>query len=315
MSIERRNSIQTDWSIPEVPAWAGSLTPGEFRTFLLAVDAVLTRAEMGPTVLQGAGLKFLGPFRRGAWCGLEPLARDCAMRPMDTWADRVERYLSHALRHLCPARDARPLTVDDMEDLPIRVQMVPGTGKLPWGGKGVTRKVAHDLCAMLVYDAGAVSVGVPRRHLGRNGLTVQRAFGSALYELGRAYHVEREVIEVPGGGPIEVIQGTNPFVSSRALGLGSLLYKRGHHSMDGVLVGVPDAQHLVYAPVNHRQVAETARAMLPMVHHWHRGSAAPVSAGLYWWQDGKFCAPPKDVQKVLGALDVPRPQVWIHAGN
>jgi hypothetical protein len=261
---------------PAVPAWAGSLDPGQFGAFISAVTAALERRGLQHTV--GDGFVQLDGAHDRRVLGLSELAQSCRALPPERWPDNVEAHFAALLDEPPAARV--PAGAQTLAALRVDLRPRPDA---PANETGISRPVADGLVAVLVLVGDGTVADVDPGDADAWGQP-----GDALWERARAntragVELQRIEHELPGGMHVTVSRSESPFAAVGALwpedSVGAL-------GPAGALVAVPNRHLLVVHAIRHLGVIEGMRHLVPLVARRYSEGPGSISDQLYWSCDG-----------------------------
>jgi hypothetical protein len=136
-------------------------------------------------------------------------------------------------------------------------------------------------------------------------------FAAALANVRAASALEHQRIELPTGGALELLTGTNDyFAASHLLFLDEYVSPA---PPAGVLVGAPNRHGLVLHRIQGMEVIPALQALLGIVPGMHAEGPGSISPNLYWWRDGTFTLLPAEIED--GQINFRPPQVFMDMLN
>ncbi len=278
----------------DVPDWARFFSPGDFRAFLEAVDQDLRRRGATFELMDGT-VSVTPPEGETADYGLLNLAQTCHATGREEWVSTVQEHFDNAFRS---SRDAMELDqkAGELENVrsALKVRLYHTDYLSQMGTEGlIHRTPAEGLVETLVYDLPGSVRTVPPDHV-RNW----RVPEAELFRLGlENVKAERpapalQTFDVGKGATIRALVGDSFFTASHALFLEEHLRESPGY---GALVAVPHRHAVLFHPIADLRVMEALNSMIPIAFGMYQEGPGSLSAGLYWWKDGKLVLLPTKV--------------------
>jgi hypothetical protein len=270
----------------EPPRWARFMRPGEWGTFLAAVEVELRRrgwryrledgyvwapwgAEPGADHDEALSLLNLAQLCHAA--GQEHFPRVIQSHFDALVAGRKDRLLADTLAGDLTA--ARPH---------LKVRLYPRETFRGDAEQFIVRDVADDLCGVLCFDLPSNVVTVNAESLERWKCNPDEVWYQALANLRRTEKAAVDNVDV-GGATLRAMTGDSFFIASNLLLLGDFLEDEPEW---GALAAVPNRHTLVFHPIRDASALRAIDAMVVMASGMCAEGPGSISPNLFWWRDG-----------------------------
>ena len=266
------------------PEWARFLDDAEWRGFVAALDAELTRRALPYRVEDGVLWARWGSDEDEA-LGLTNLAQMCRAAGVDAYGQVITSHFNA----LVAGRGDRELAGQLGADLGLarphlKLRLYPRDTFEPGTEQFVLRDTAEDLTAVLCYDLPSNVVTVAAESLGKWAVAPDELYYQALANQRRTERHPIEDVDVTGA-VVKAMTGESFFVASNLLLLGDFL---GEEPPFGAIAAVPNRHTLIWHAIVDPSALRAIDAMVVMAANLCAEGPGSISPHLYWWKDGQL---------------------------
>jgi hypothetical protein len=264
------------------PDWAHFLDEPEWKAFVEALDAELTRRDLPYRVDEGVLWARWGSDEDEA-LGLTNLAQMCRAAGVEAYPQVVTSHFSA----LVAGRGDRELAGQLGGDLTLarphlKLRLYPRDTFTPGTEQFVLRDTADDLTAVLCYDLPSNVVTVAAESLGRWAVAPDELYYQALANQRRTERHPIEDVDVTGA-MVKAMTGESFFVASNLLLLSDFLDEEPPF---GAIAAVPNRHTLIWHAIVDPSALRAIDAMVVMAANLCAEGPGSISPHLYWWKDG-----------------------------
>lgn len=276
----------------DVPEWAKFFPPDDYRAFLAAVEDELR--GRGIPFEFGDGTVHVTPqgSEPGDY-GLLNLAQTCHAAGREDWPSTIHEHFDNAFRSSKDSEelDARSASLDGVRSsLKVRLYHTDYLDQM--GGTGLVHRVpAEGLIETLVYDLPGSVRTVPPDHVRKWGVATDELFRIGLDNVKAEPPPVKQTFDVGKGAVIQALVGDSFFTASHVL----FLEDHVESPPFGALVAVPHRHAVLYHPIVNMKVIGAVNSMIPIAFGMYQEGPGSLSAGLYWWTQGRLMLLPTKV--------------------
>lgn len=264
------------------PDWARFLDDDEWRAFVLALDAELTKRSLPYRVDEGVLWARWGSDEDEA-LGLTNLAQMCRAAGVEAYPQVIASHFAA----LVAGRGDRELAGQLGADLALarphlKLRLYPRDTFTPGTDQFVLRETADDLTAVLCYDLPSNVVTVAAESLAKWNVAPDELYYQALANQRRTERHTFEEIDVTGA-TVRAMTGESFFVASNLLLLRDFLDEEPPF---GAIAAVPNRHTLIWHAIVDPTALRAIDAMVVMAANLCAEGPGSISPHLYWWKDG-----------------------------
>jgi hypothetical protein len=264
------------------PDWARFLDDAEWRTFVDALDAELTRRALPYRIEEGVLWARWGSEEDEA-LGLTNLAQMCRAAGVESYAQVITSHFSALVAGRGDRELAGQLGADLTMARPhLKLRLYPRDTFESGNDQFILRDTADDLTAVLCYDLPSNVVTVAAESLGRWAVGSDEPYYQALANQRRTERHPIEDVDVTGA-TVKAMTGESFFVASNLLLLGDFL---GEETPFGAIAAVPNRHTLIWHAITDPTALRAIDAMVVMAANLCAEGPGSISPHLYWWKDG-----------------------------
>jgi hypothetical protein len=264
------------------PDWARFLDDDEWRAFVAALDAEVTRRALPYRIEDGVMWARWGSDEDEA-LGLTNLAQLCRAAGQDAYGQVVASHFGALFSGRGDRELAGQLGADLGQARPyLKLRLYPRDTFDAGNEQFVLRETADDLTAVLCYDLPANVVTVAAESLGKWAVATDELYYQALANQRRTERHPIEDVDVTGA-VVKAMTGESFFVATNLLLLGDFL---GEEPPFGAIAAVPNRHTLLWHPITDPSALRAIDAMVVMAANLCAEGPGSISPNLYWWKDG-----------------------------
>ncbi|SPM36832.1 Mycobacterium rhizamassiliense ORFan [Mycobacterium rhizamassiliense] len=240
-------------------------------------------AEIGmEAALSADGTAFVAPD--GAACWLEELVRPCSTRPSDQWRPVITDIMTKFA-----AFSTSLSTVGTMEwpelSTRVRARVVPGIDvEQAQGALSYAWPLADGLYEVLCLDFPDVISYLTTSQLQTHDIDRLR---EAARRNTAAEPIEGAEAVEGDGVDVQWLHGASSFVASKILDLQALIPEYIPDASHGVVLGVPNRNHLfLHAVSTSKKMLASINTMSTVCPAFCKEYPGPINGDLYFWKDG-----------------------------
>ena len=264
------------------PAWASSFDSGaRVREFVAVVDRDLRRRGLRFEI--GDGFVRLDGEAAPAGLSLSNIAQMCRRESVSKWEGLVALHFDQCLK--TGPGETCALLADDRADFArigpsLRLRLYPA-GPWPKEVSLVTRLVADDLIAALVYDLPETIQMVSQDDVDRWKVDPEELFSRALEQTAHDGAVTGTVSTIGNARILSLVGG--PYAATHSLFVESYFDEVGPH---GTLVACPARAHVLAHAIHDETAFEAVGRMAAVAGGLHEEGDYPTTPSVYWRRDG-----------------------------
>lgn len=271
----------------DVPDWARFFTPDQYRDFLVALDGELRRRQI-PFEIGDGTVHVAPPGGEASDYGLLNLAQTCHASAAVEWPSTIREHFDNAFRSSKDAQefDEKAGSLDNVRHA-LKVRLYHTDYLAQMGGTGlIHRQPAEGLIETLVYDLPGSVRTVPPDHARTWGVAEDELFRLGLQNVRAEVPAPmRQTFDVGKGASLHALVGDSFFTASHVLFLDEHL---GKATPWGAVVAVPHRHAVLFHSIEDMRVMPALNSMIPIAFGMYQEGPGSLSAGLYWWRQGRL---------------------------
>ncbi len=277
----------------DVPEWACFFAPEDYREFVARVEGEMKRRGLRYELGDGTLRVHEGKGEPSDY-GLLNLAQLCNATERAEWARTVTEHFDSALGAGADAGDLEALAGSlETAGPALKVRLYHPDYLAQIGADRLIHRIpAEGLVETLVYDLPGSVRTVPPEHARRWGRPDGELFRRGLANVRAEASPARQTFDLDRGTRFHALVGDSFFVASHALFLEEYL---GPPTEFGALVSVPHRHAVLYHAIADMRVVVAVSSMIPVTFGMYQEGPGSVSAGIYWWREGRLTHLPTQV--------------------